>query len=86
MRETPPRYGGVKACFYDQTTCNLNLITLQLTAMLRVQITHNLDTFLYWFHIREVCLPGAGLFRKIIRLINLRRAGQTPPKLKLIVS
>lgn len=28
--------------------------------MLRVQITHNIDTFLYWFHIRSDGLSAAG--------------------------
>lgn len=36
-----------------KTTCNLNLIILQSTAMLRVQITHDIDTLLYFFHIRR---------------------------------
>ena len=28
-------------------TCRMNFVTLQSTVMLRVQITHNVDTYLY---------------------------------------
>ena len=38
----------------------MNLITLQSTDMLRVQIAHNIGTLLYWFHIGDECLSGAG--------------------------
>ena len=41
-------------------TCRMNLVTLQPTVMLRDQITHNVGTLLYLFHILEACLPEAG--------------------------
>ena len=43
-----------------KTTCSMKLIILQSTAMLRVQTAHNVDTFLYLFHIGDECLSGAG--------------------------
>lgn len=59
-----------------KTTCSMKLIILQSTAMLRIQTAHNVDTFLYLFHIGDECLPGAGYIFQEDNPDQLTCAGQ----------
>ena len=43
----------------------LNIVALQFVVVLRVQITHDIDTWLYLFHIRGVCQIKTGDVQQI---------------------